>query len=120
MKPIRVSDLAFRGMLRIYSMFEDVPVTADEQTAIDTLLNEEARTRGYLDWHDAAHNYNVHAEIANDATPFQQVANERAIAIRALRKIEKHENKNKRANSTVDLFAHAALDEIGDDRSSDL
>lgn len=122
MKPIRIGDLAFRAMLNVvYSSKASMPRELFD--ALDQLLDSEAKARGFEDWEVAAKDYRVHGEIANGQTPFDQLTKERAIAIKALRVVDAM--RPRADDEPVEIMdaistAHNALDEIGDDRVSEL
>lgn len=131
MKPIRLSDNVFRGLLTAVSRGIH-PLAPDTFIEICILLNAEAKARDYKDWKDAELNFKYNSETAIVATPFDELVKERAIAIKGLRTIEKRAHKihatdqHVPAQEVEDIaeefcnMAHNTLDEIGDDRESEL
>lgn len=128
MKPTRIGDIAFLNLLELRVNFRLLSTKE-----VDAFLEEEARARGFKNSIDALMNMNKNPELANDATPFDQLVKERAIAIKGLRKIEAdahHAHTSPTPDSMLrDIAialatyyndAHNVLDEIGDDRISEL
>jgi hypothetical protein len=125
MKPTRIGDNAFRGLLTIFSRNTVHPLAPDTYGEILQLLSEESRARGFKDWFDAQENFRWSEETSNDATSFDKLVKERAIAIKGLRKINALSMNGTTEQSSLNGHlavntAHNALDEIGDDRESEL
>lgn len=128
MKPRRISDIVFRGLLTVFDRGAVHPLSPDAYVDIIKLLNAESEARGYKDWKEAEQEFRYSDETANDASSFEKLSKEFIILVRVLREIEKEAHRvhtsagtSTHARTVAESLcnlAHNVLDEIGDDRGA--